>query len=430
MAPATASAAVIQSRNGAEPEHIMRGDWTDLFSGRARAIQPSAIRAMAKYLAEPGVISFAGGAPDPQFFPADEVAAAAGAILADPKRRQQALQYGPSEGYLPLREFLARELSAKHAQTSFDEIIITSGSQQALEFVGKTFLDAGDRIVVANPTYVGALQAFSLFAPEIASVSASPSAIDISALENALKQGAKFLYLMPDYGNPTGQSLSMEDRLAVLDLAARYRTPLIEDQAYEQLQISGEPMPSLLRLAKSHPQRPDVLYLGTFSKSLMPGLRVGWIAAPTQVISKLVAIKQASDLNSGCLNQMIVHDVAQKIFDTRGETLTQAYRLKRDAMLDALSGYMPRGIEWTRPAGGMFVWLTLPAEIDATAIQMQVFEQSKVLYVPGASFHANGGGENTIRLSYSLNDPAQIEDGIRRLSNALSMVVSSDAALV
>ena len=405
----------------------MRGDWTDLFSGRARAIRPSAIRAMAKYLGEPGVISFAGGSPDPRYFPADEIAATAADILSAPERRRQALQYGASEGYLPLREFLSGELTARHAPVGADEIIVTSGSQQALEFLGKTFLDAGDRIVVSNPTYIGALQAFSLFAPEIASVSTSTAGLDLDVLDGALKRGAKFLYLMPDYANPTGQSLSMEDRLAVLNLAARHRTPIVEDQAYEHLLISGERMPSLLRLAQSHPQRPDIIHVGTFSKSLMPGLRVGWIAAATPLITKLVAIKQASDLNSSCLNQMIVHDVAKEIFANRAETLAQAYRLKRDATLNALSQYMPNGIEWTRPTGGMFVWLTLPAGVDTTAIQMRVFEKAKVLYVPGASFHPNGGGENTIRLSYSLNDPEQIESGIRRLADALSAVMADDA---
>lgn len=407
----------------------MSVDWAALFSERARTIRPSAIRAMSKYLGEPGVISFAGGAPDPKLFPAENVAAAAASILGDPARRQQALQYGLSEGYPPLREFLASELSAGHAPTEANEIIITNGSQQALEFVGKAFLDVGDRIVVTSPTYVGALQAFSLFAPEIAAVTVSPSGLDRAALEDAVKQGGKFLYLMPDHDNPTGRSLSLEDRLAVLDLAGTYRIPVVEDQAYEHLQISGERMPSLLRLAKSHPLRPDVIYLGTFSKSLMPGLRVGWIAAPAAVVAKMVALKQASDLHSGYLNQMIVHAVAQQIFDGRGETLREAYRLKRDAMLDALSRYMPAGVDWTRPAGGMFVWLTLPRGIDTTAIQMRVFEQARVLYVPGASFHPGGGGDNTIRLSYSLNDPAQIDDGIRRLSNALAAIMSSRTAV-
>lgn len=389
-------------------------------SDRANALKPSAIRAMAKQAGMPGVVSFAAGAPSASQFPFEALRAATDAILTDPVRRVQALQYGPSEGYLPLREFVASQLASGEGPISPDDVLITSGSQQALEFIGKTFINKGDRVIVSSPTYVGALQAFGLFEPEFIAIPLDDSGLDLPALEAEFKAGAKFFYVMPDHGNPNGTMLSLEQRQAILTLAQKYEIPIIEDQAYDQLQLSGDRLPTMLELDRSsNGAAPIVSYLGTFSKSLTPGLRVGWIITSQPIIAKLVSIKQASDLNSGMLNQMIVNDVARDIMVSHGAKLRRFYKGQRDAMLDALQAHMPETVSWTRPKGGMFVWLSLPEGMDAAVLLQTVFEQEKVIYVPGASFHSDGSGLNTLRLSYSLPSTQQIADGIAGLARVI-----------
>jgi DNA-binding transcriptional MocR family regulator len=390
------------------------------FSDRAMRLRPSAIRAMAAQAGLPGVVSFAAGAPNAAQFPYDPIAEAMARLTRDRARFAQALQYGASEGYLPLREFLASHLSRLGGAVEVDEILITSGAQQALEFIGKLFVNAGDRIVTVSPTYIGALQAFGLFEPEVVGVPLRDTRLDLERLEREFAKAPRFFYVMPDCGNPTGTSLPLEDRQALLDLARRYRVPVIEDQAYDQLHLSGHPMPTLLELDRAAaPEDRVVTYLGTFSKSLTPGLRVGWIVAPGAQIDRLVSIKQASDLNSGMLNQVIVDEVAREALLSHGEVLRGFYRRQRDAMLAALEAHMPPGVHWTRPAGGMFVWLTLPEGADAAALLPRIFEREKVIYVPGQSFHPDGSGRETMRLSYSIPTPEKIEAGIAGLARAV-----------
>jgi hypothetical protein len=390
------------------------------FAERAMRLRPSAIRAMAAQAGLPGVVSFAAGAPNAGQFPYDPIRAALQAITADQTRFAQALQYGPSEGYLPLREFLAGHLSREGGAVAVDEVLVTSGAQQALEFMGKLFIDAGDRIVTGSPTYIGALQAFGLCGPEVAGVPFRDGRLDLERLEHEFARGARFFYVMPDSGNPTGTSLTLEERHAILRLARQYGVPVIEDQAYDQLNLDGAPLPTLLELDRAAPEAERVVtYLGTFSKSLTPGLRVGWIVAPRRQIEKLVSIKQASDLNSGTLNQILVDQVAREALDSHGAVLRAFYLRQRDAMLAALQAHMPQGVQWTRPAGGMFVWLTLPPGADAAAMLPRVFEREKVIYVPGQTFHPDGSGRETMRLSYSIPTPERIEAGIAGLSRAI-----------
>lgn len=390
------------------------------FSRRAMRLRPSAIRAMAAQAGLPGVVSFAAGAPNASQFPFDPIAAAMVKLTKDRDRFAQALQYGASEGYLPLREFLAGHLSRPDGAVAVDEIIITSGAQQALEFIGKLFVDAGDRIVTISPTYIGALQAFGLFEPKVVGVPLRDGRLDLDRLSQEFARAPRYFYVMPDCGNPTGMSLSLEDRHALLGLARRYRVPVIEDQAYDQLHLSGPVLPTLLELDRAAPPAERIVtYLGTFSKSLTPGLRVGWIVAPRPQIEKLVSLKQASDLNSGTLNQMIVDEVARTSLLSHGEVLRDFYRRQRDAMLGALDTHMPEGVQWTRPAGGMFIWLTLPKDADAAALLPQIFEREKVIYVPGQSFHPDGSGQETMRLSYSIPTLEKIEEGIAGLARAV-----------
>ena len=397
-------------------------DWTGIFASRIGVLKPSAIRAMAKHVGQPGVISFASGSPNAALFPVARIAEAIAEILADPTRAREALQYGPSEGYGPLRRLVGEMLSREGAAVPAEDVIVTSGSQQALEFVGKTFVDRGDRIVVTRPTYSGALQAFGLFEPEFIEVGVTAAGLDLDALDAAFAKAPKFFYLMPDHGNPSGSIIPLAQRHAVLRMARRYGVPVVEDQAYDQLQLSGEALPTMLALDRetASPDGAIVLYLGTVSKSLTPGLRVGWIVAPGAVHGKLVSVKQASDLNSGMLNQMAVERVARRIMADHGPVLRAGYRARRDAMLAALAAHMPEGVDWQDPDGGMFVWLTLPAGLDAETLQRTAFDEAKVIFVPGAAFHADGSGGNTLRLSYSLADEAQIAEGVERLAAVIA----------
>jgi 2-aminoadipate transaminase len=301
--------------------------------------------------AEPGVISFASGSPNPALFPYDTIARVTAEIMADPARRGPALQYGGSEGYLPLRELIVDHLGRTGARVAVENVVITNGSQQALEFVAKLLIDPGDRIVVTNPTYLGAFQAFNLFEPVYAGVPIDQSGVDLAALEQEFRRGAKLMYLMPDFGNPSGVTLPLEQRTAILDLSRRYGVPILEDQAYEQLRFTDERLPSMLALDAERGADGTVIYAGTFSKTLVPGLRVGWLVAPRPVAEKLVFVKQASDLQTGSLNQMIVHGVAQAIFDQHVPVLRESYRRSRDAVLRALRRHMPQSVTWNEPEG-------------------------------------------------------------------------------
>jgi 2-aminoadipate transaminase len=273
------------------------------------------------------------------------------------------------------------------------------------------------------------LQAFGLFRPQVASVPFDADGIDLERLETEFRAGAKFFYVMPDHGNPSGVTIPLSQRQAIIRLARQYAVPLIEDQAYDQLLFDGEGQPTLLALDRSVPgAAPGVVYLGTFSKSLTPGLRVGWIVAPQAIIAKLVSVKQASDLNSGMLNQMIVDAVARRILASHGAKLREGYKTRRDLMLEALRRHMPAGVYWTEPRGGMFVWLTLPPFIDTDALQAQSFPEAKVIFVPGASFHADNSGKNTLRLSYSTASHAEIDEGVKRLADAIAASIRRSGA--
>lgn len=398
-------------------------NWMGTYARRAIPLRPSAIRATAIYAAQDGAISFASGSPNPTLFPHEVVARVAAALMSDPSRRAQALQYGASEGYGPLRELIAGRAGVTAA-----EVLLTSGSQQALDLVGKLFLDPGDRAIVTDPTYLGALQAFNLFQPSYVSVATEASSgIDLAALEQAFRRGAKFLYVMPDFANPSGVTLPLTQRRALLDMSGSFGIPIVEDQAYAELWFGPEKLPSLLALSREA-DKGHVIHLGTFSKSVAPGLRVGWMVAPQPVAEKLALLKQASDLQSGLLDQMIVHGVATTAFETHTAALRQAYRRRRDTMLRALANHMPQSVRWNEPDGGMFVWVTLPTPLDATAVQRRAADQEKVVIVPGVSFFANGGGAGTLRLSFSLIDERQIETGIERLARVIRSALNEAAA--
>ena len=402
---------------------------TGLFSSRAAALQPSAIRELSKLAREPGMISFAGGTPDPALFPVESIAAATAEILADPGLQRECLQYGISEGYLPLREVIARYMGRRRIEARAADVLITSGSQQGLEFIGKLFVDPGDRILVTRPSYLGALQAFSLCEPCFVGIPQDELGLDLAALERELAAGAKFLYLVPDFANPTGLSLPLANRLAVIECARRHRVPIIEDQAYEALAYDGAQLPTLYELAQRVGQTAAdtcVIYLGTFSKMLVPGLRTGWVLAPPAIHGALVPLKQAADLHNSVLDQMIVARVFEPVLE-EGHLgkLRDAYRARRDAMLVALEECAVPGLEWSVPGGGMFIWLEFPETLDAAAVLARCIADHRVLFVPGAPFHADGTGANTARLCFARTSPELIREGIRKIAQAITELLDT-----
>jgi DNA-binding transcriptional MocR family regulator len=401
--------------------------WEPAYARRADRMKASEIRELLKILEKPGIISFAGGIPDPRLFPSEAAANAYADALATPESAALALQYSVSEGYAPLTEWIARRMTAQGVPATPANIVITSGSQQALDFLGKLLLTPADTALVTAPTYLGALQAFSAYEPRYDTINPeggnrTPQSYRDAASAAAPDAQVKFCYLVPDFANPTGETLSLDARRRTLALSRELDIPVIEDAAYGALRFDGSDEPSLQALDVEHAGSLDasrVIYLGTFSKTVAPGLRIGWICASRGIIRRLVLIKQASDLNVSVINQMVIHQLASAQLDSMIATARLHYRAKRDAMLRALSAYMPRNVTWTRPEGGLFTWLTLPEGVDGATLLARAVEQANVAFVPGKAFHHDGSGANTIRLSYSLPTLEQIDTGIKRLAALL-----------
>ena len=378
-------------------------------SVRARKLTSSAIREILKVTERPEVISFAGGLPAPATFPAERMRAAVDRILRDAPAA--ALQYSPTEGYGPLREWIAARHSTGGASVRPSQVLITTGSQQALDLLGKVLIDPTSRVLVETPTYLGALQSFSQYEPEYVQVPTDDDGLLPAALTPAIVQGARLLYAQPNFQNPTGRRLPLERRRALTEFARTARFPVIEDDPYGALDYQGEPLPTMLSMAPEH-----IVYLGSFSKVLAPGLRVGYIIAPEELHFKLVQVKQASDLHTPSLNQRIVHEVVKDGFlDTHVPTIRALYRDQCAAMLAALEAAMPQGVTWNRPQGGMFIWITLPAQIDSMVL-LQAAVAANVAFVPGAPFYASDAQHNTLRLSFVTVAPEQIRAGIATLA--------------
>ncbi len=398
--------------------------WPDHYAARASRMEASEIRELLKLLSQPDIISFAGGIPDPRYFPATEIAGACQRILSDPARAAVALQYAVSEGYLPLREWLVTYMAELGVACDADNIIITNGSQQALDFLGKLFISPGDTVLMGWPTYLGALQAFNAYEPLYDRLPGDDARHPANAHEpkSAPKFAPKFAYVTPEFQNPTGISLTLKEREKLLDAALAMDLPIIEDNPYEKLRYDGDPIPPILALAARRAGSVDnanVIYCGSFSKSVAPALRIGWAVGPRDVIRKLVLINQASSLHVSPLTQMIMHDVAPHIIETHTGKVRAAYKARRDAMLQALAAHMPGDVRWTKPEGGMFVWMTLPEAMDSAELLRRAIAEARVAFVPGAAFFPDRSGKNTLRLNFSLNDPSAIEEGISRLGALL-----------
>lgn len=394
--------------------------WENFYAQRARTLTTSSIRELLKLTQVPDIISFAGGLPAPELLPTEEVAAATAEVLRT--RGTQALQYGPTEGYMPLREWIAAQLSSAEMRVTPDNILITTGSQQALDLLARIFFDPGDLLLVESPTYMGALQAWRSYEPRYISVPLDTEGLLVERLEELVQQHRpKLVYVLPTFQNPSGVSLSLQRRQRLVELIERYNLLLLEDDAYSHLRYEGEELPSLLHIAaRTHGGFPPrVFYLGTFSKVLAPGMRLGWVAAPAEVIHKLVMVKQGTDLHTPTFNQIIAHTLLSRGYLQRQvPRLLPVYRQRRDAMLAALERDFPQQVHWTRPTGGMFIWVTLPAAVDSADLLQKALAQG-VTFVPGRAFHATGSGASTLRLSFSNAGHERIATGIGRLGQAL-----------
>jgi len=400
-------------------------NWEDKFSADAGNIDASEIRELLKILANPNILSFAGGIPDPELFPMEQVRSFRERMAGRPDSDRQLMQYSQTEGYEPLRVWVAENNSCENTTIKKENILITNGAQQSLTLLATALIDAGTPIAVANPTYLGALQVFSCRRPNYITIETDENGLMIEGVEAAFKQGVKFLYTVPDFQNPGGMTIPLERRKKIIELAHQYDVIILEDTAYRALYY-GTPAPASLLEVEGALLGKDqwnekglVVQLGTASKTLMPALRVGWTIAPQAVLEKLVLLKQANDLHTSTVNQILTYELAAEILEPHLNVLRDVYGKRRDAMVDALTQYLPNSVNFTAPDGGMFVWLNLPEGMNARNLLEKSLEEENIAFVPGAAFHANGGGDNTMRLSFSTCSPEIIKDGMKRLSDLI-----------
>lgn len=391
----------------------------EFYSILASKMEASAIREILKLVQNPEVISLAGGMPDPATFPTEELNEVVKQILA--KNSACALQYSSTEGLTELREFILSWLDEAREKAGLDNIMITSGSQQGLDLVSKVLLNPGDTLIVELPSYLAALNAFRSYGGEMAGIPMDDEGMQIDILEEILTKlkndgkKVKFIYTISNFQNPAGVTMSLARRKKILEVAKNFKVLILEDNPYEKLRFEGEPIPSIYSLDNEG----YVISLGTFSKILCPGLRLAWILGNKEIIEKLVIMKQATDLCTTVLNQLIAYEYCrQNDIDKNIESNVEIYRRKRNAMLEALDKYFPVEVTWTKPQGGFFVFATLPEYIDTGEMFKESIEEN-VAYVPGGPFFADGKGQNTMRLSFCFPSVEDIDEGIKRLGKII-----------
>lgn len=385
-----------------------------MYAERIAGLRSSAIRDILEVISRPGMTSFAGGLPAPELFPVEQIKELSQRVLSD--YGPSALQYSITEGLLSLRTWLAEELSADLGPVGSENVIITQGSQQGLDLISKLFLDKGSTVFVENPSYVGALQSFQLFQANVLPIPFDEQGMQMNALRNRLRtRKPAFMYLMPNFQNPTGVSLSMERRLMLAEIVKEHNLLVIEDNPYGELAFEGLSHPSLYGLGGTG----NFVYLSSFSKTIAPGLRVAYIVADREIIKKLALVKQGTDLQTNTLGQCLVYEyVRSGGYSKHISLLRKTYRHRRDCMISALETYFPETVTWNRPEGGMFLWLTLPEGSDAEDILKHCLEQD-VAFVPGQVFFPDASGRNTLRLNFSNAAPNTIQEGIRRMGQVL-----------
>lgn len=384
-----------------------------LIAERIKHVPRSFIREILKVASDPRVISFAGGLPNPDYFPVAEIEKSCSEVLRQNGR--EALQYSSTEGFFPLREKIARYYHhKKNLQINPADILITNGSQQALDLIGKTLINENDPVIMEEPGYLGAIQAFSIYRPRFASVPLEQDGVRISALKKVLEQNrAKVFYTVPNFQNPSGITYSLENRRALGQALSGSGCLVIEDDPYGELRFLGESQPSLKTFYE------PTLLLGSFSKTVIPSFRLGWMVASPEIMDKLVVAKQAADLHTAFFSQRVIdHYLAHNDLDLHLTQICQAYKNQRDLMVGMMEKHFPDGVSFTRPEGGMFVWASLPEGLSSMELFQRVIEKN-VAFVPGSPFYINGGGESTLRLNYSNSSEAAIEKGIEILGQAI-----------
>jgi len=402
--------------------------WENRFAQRTQRMESSAIRELLKLTEQPDVISFAGGLPSPDVFPIEEFRVACNKVLKE--KGEQALQYSVSEGYTPLRELIVEQSNASGMTIGIENLLIVTGSQQALDLLGKIFINPGDRILVEHPTYLGALQAWNAYNAEYIPIPMDHDGMVTDALMDAMRSGPKFIYALPNFQNPSGVTMSLERRKKLIEIADHYGVPIVEDDPYGRLRYEGDHLPSIFQIDsqfRNHEQgvyNGNVIYTSTFSKILSPGIRLAWVIAPPAVIRRMVQAKQGTDLHTSTLSQMIAYEVAKDGFLERHiPKIIETYGERRNIMLGALDSEFPAAVEWTSPEGGLFLWGTLPEHISAVEI-LEIAVKEKVAFVPGHSFFPGGGGHNTFRINFSNATPEMIRTGVSRLGKAIKKLIA------
>ena len=388
----------------------------DLFADRMSKVPRSFVREILKVTEDSNIISFGGGLPNPKSFPHKEIAEVASEVLK--YESSEALQYSTTEGYKPLREYIAQRYLKNGLKVDADEILITNGSQQGLDLVGKVFLNRDDGVIVERPTYLAAIQAFGMYEPIFQSVKLMDDGPDTPTLEKLLKNDdSKIFYCVPNFQNPSGISYSEEKRKEVAGIIRENNAVLVEDNPYGEIRFMGTDLPPIKKFL------PDSVLLGSFSKIVAPGIRLGWVVAGEEVMDKLVTAKQASDLHSNYLAQRMVHRfLTEYDIEEHLNKIKSMYRRQRDVMVNSIEEYFPEGVICTKPEGGMFLWVTLPEGVSS----MELFDlaiKENVAFVPGEAFYADDPEINTMRLNFSNSDEKSIVEGIKRLSNALEKIL-------
>jgi len=400
-------------------------DWGPYLASRTKGMQSSAIRELLKLTQRPEVISFAGGLPAPEFFPIREVEEAFRYIVREDGAK--ALQYSATEGYTPLKEYLADSMRSYGVPATPENILLTNGSQQALDLIGKIFIDPGDYVLTGRPTYLGGIQAWNAYQGRYHTVRLDEGGMVVEEIEHAYEKAVadsgrppRFIYVLPNFHNPAGTTLTQERREQVAEVATSLDIPVVEDDPYGQLRYEGEDLPPICTYI---PER--TIYLGTFSKTLAPGFRLGWIVCPKVLMERFVQAKQGADLHTGTLVQYVANDICQRgILKQHVKKLREVYAERRDTMLDALSELWPEECSWTHPEGGLFLWAQVPDTID-TVDFLQIALEEDVAYVPGVHFYPNeDGGFHAMRLNFSYCCPDTILEGVQRLGVALKKTLS------
>jgi 2-aminoadipate transaminase len=395
-------------------------DWSSYLAPRTAGMESSAIREILKLTQQPGVISFAGGLPASDFFPLEEIEDVCTNVIR--QDGAQALQYSVTEGHPPLRAYLAEKMSMHGPRVAPGNILMVSGSQQGLDLIGKLFIDAGDTVILSRPSYLGAIQAWNAYQARYETVALDDQGMVVDEVEEAYAKTVdetgnppKFVYVLPNFHNPAGTTLPMQRRQRLVEIATKLNLPVIEDDPYGQLRYEGEELTPIYALVPEY-----TVHLSTFSKTLTPGLRLGWIICSEDLIQRFVQAKQGCDLHTGTLAQYIAGDICQRgLLEPHVQMLRQVYKERRDTMLDALAEFWPEGCSWTSPQGGLFLWARVPEPIDTNEF-LKIALEEKVAFVPGVNFFAHrDGGHNCMRLNFSYSSPDVIIEGVRRLGVAL-----------